>query len=157
MQVCISIQTYNHASTQPISFLQAGCPSCCPTNSVKALKASTEVWLWMKKGWSQAGDSALTLLVGRQEGNKPINILSHFSPKTSFPGQAAVQASWSRFTYNNATKMVTANLWIQSDFKRTRTAHNRTEVNWLVHFAADERTTTGDERKVHTDGVAVVM
>jgi len=53
--------------------------------------------------------------------------------------------------------MVTANLWIQSDFKRTRTAHNRTEVNWLVHFAADERTTTGDERKVHTDGVAVVM
>ena len=23
-------------------FLQAGCPSCCPTNSVKALKAVTE-------------------------------------------------------------------------------------------------------------------
>ena len=29
----------NHASTPPLSFLQAGCPSCCPTNSVKALKA----------------------------------------------------------------------------------------------------------------------
>jgi len=28
-----------HASTPPLSFLQAGCPSCCPTNSVKALKA----------------------------------------------------------------------------------------------------------------------
>jgi len=28
-----------HASTPPISFLQAGCPSCRPTNSVKALKA----------------------------------------------------------------------------------------------------------------------
>ena len=39
MQVCISLPTENHASTPPLSFLQAGCPSCCPTNSVKALKA----------------------------------------------------------------------------------------------------------------------
>ena len=39
MQVCISLQTDNHASTPPLSFLQAGCPSCCTTNSVKALKA----------------------------------------------------------------------------------------------------------------------
>ena len=30
----------NHASTPPLSFLQAGCPSCRPTNSIKALKAS---------------------------------------------------------------------------------------------------------------------
>jgi len=37
MQVCISLQTDNHASTPPLSFLQAGCPSCRPTNSVKAL------------------------------------------------------------------------------------------------------------------------
>jgi len=43
MQVCISLQADNHASTPPLSFLQAGCPSCHPTNSVKALKAvSTE-------------------------------------------------------------------------------------------------------------------
>ena len=39
MQVCNSLQTDNHASTPPLSFLQAGCPSCCPANSVKALKA----------------------------------------------------------------------------------------------------------------------
>ena len=39
MQVCISLQTDNHASTPSLSFLQAGCPSSCPTNSVKALKA----------------------------------------------------------------------------------------------------------------------
>jgi len=34
----------NHANIPPLSFLQAGCPSCHPTNSVKALKArqSTE-------------------------------------------------------------------------------------------------------------------
>jgi len=39
MQVCTSLQTDNHNSTPPLSFLQAGCPSCRPTNSVKALKA----------------------------------------------------------------------------------------------------------------------
>jgi len=38
MQVCTSLQTDSHASTPPLSFLQAGCPSCRPTNSVKALK-----------------------------------------------------------------------------------------------------------------------
>jgi len=39
MQVCTSLQTNNHASTPPLSFLQAGYPSCRPTNTVKALKA----------------------------------------------------------------------------------------------------------------------
>ena len=39
MQVCTSLQTDNHASTPLLSFLQAGFPSCRPTNSVKALKA----------------------------------------------------------------------------------------------------------------------
>jgi len=39
MQICTSLQTNNHASTPPLSFLQARCPSCRPTNSVKALKA----------------------------------------------------------------------------------------------------------------------
>jgi len=38
MEICTSPQTDNHASTPPLSFLQAGCPSCHPTNSVKALK-----------------------------------------------------------------------------------------------------------------------
>ena len=40
MQVCTSLQTDNLASTPPLSFLQAGCHSCHPTNSVKALKAT---------------------------------------------------------------------------------------------------------------------
>jgi len=38
MQVCTSLQTDNHASTPPLSFLQAGCPSCRPTNSVRKTK-----------------------------------------------------------------------------------------------------------------------
>jgi len=39
MQVYTSLQTDNHASNPPLSFFQVGCPSCRPTNSVKALKA----------------------------------------------------------------------------------------------------------------------
>jgi len=39
MQVCTLLQTDNHASTPTTLFLQAGCPSCRPTNNVKALKA----------------------------------------------------------------------------------------------------------------------
>jgi len=38
MQVCILLQTDNHASNPTTLFLQAGCPSCRPTNGVKALK-----------------------------------------------------------------------------------------------------------------------
>jgi len=38
MQVCTSLQTDNHSSIPLLSFLQAGCPSCRPTNSVKALE-----------------------------------------------------------------------------------------------------------------------
>ena len=34
-----SLQTDNHISTPPLSLLQAGFPSCCPKNTVKALKA----------------------------------------------------------------------------------------------------------------------
>ena len=39
MRVCTLLQTDNHVSTPPLCFLQSGCPSCRPTNSVKALKA----------------------------------------------------------------------------------------------------------------------
>jgi len=43
MQLCTSLQTDNHASTPPLlSFLQARCPSCCPTNSFKALRQ--KIW-----------------------------------------------------------------------------------------------------------------
>ena len=45
MQVCTSLQTDNHTSTPPLSFLQAGCPSRCPTNSFKALKANLYEYL----------------------------------------------------------------------------------------------------------------
>ena len=49
MQVCTSLQTDNHANTPPLSFLPAGCPSCRPTNSVKALKANHNLYNQIKR------------------------------------------------------------------------------------------------------------
>jgi len=43
MEICTTPQTNNHTSTPPLSFLHAGCPSCHPTNSVKALKAVNRI------------------------------------------------------------------------------------------------------------------
>ena len=43
MQVCTSLHAHNLASTPPLRFLQAGCPSCRPTNSIKALKATKNI------------------------------------------------------------------------------------------------------------------
>jgi len=55
-QVCTSLQTDNHASTPPLSFLQAGCPSCRPTNSVKALNSANVISKhytgWRRKQWN---------------------------------------------------------------------------------------------------------
>ena len=39
MQVCTLLQTENHTTTLPLCFLQAGCPPCRPTNSIKAVNA----------------------------------------------------------------------------------------------------------------------
>jgi len=39
MQIWTSPQIDNHTNVPPLSFLQAGCPFCHPTNSIKALKA----------------------------------------------------------------------------------------------------------------------
>ena len=50
MQVCNSLQTDNHASTPPLSFLHAGCPSCRSTNSVKSLKLSSKSTTYQSNG-----------------------------------------------------------------------------------------------------------
>jgi len=49
------LQTDNHTSTPPLRFLQAGCPSCRPTNSVKALLVT---------GNSVETDEAIDMLFG---------------------------------------------------------------------------------------------
>ena len=61
MQVCTSLQTDNHTSTPPLSFLQTGCPSCHQTNSVKAVTAVCYYWLFFcrprSEGWPHHGHS----------------------------------------------------------------------------------------------------
>jgi len=44
MQICTSLQTNNHASTPPLSFLQARCPSCHPTNRIPWMHSINYVW-----------------------------------------------------------------------------------------------------------------
>ena len=49
MQVCTLLQADNHASISPLSFLQAGCPSCHPSNSVKAPNAKITMVITRRK------------------------------------------------------------------------------------------------------------
>ena len=42
MQVCTSLQTDNHTSTPPLSFLQAGCPSCRPNQQRQSTEGKTK-------------------------------------------------------------------------------------------------------------------
>jgi len=51
MQVSTSLQSENHASTPPLSFLQDGCPSCRQTNSE---------WQWHQLGHIQVYTSLQT-------------------------------------------------------------------------------------------------
>ena len=72
MQVCTSLQTDNLASTSPLSFLQAGCPSCRPTNSVNVsqyqkgktsldfTEATYSEWQWHQLGHMQVCTSLQT-------------------------------------------------------------------------------------------------
>ena len=80
MLVCTSLQTDNHASTPPLSFLQAGCPSCSPTNSVKALKAKALKLLtamhlmytfWIMPNFMEIGHTITGTRRGRKFYKKP--------------------------------------------------------------------------------------
>ena len=66
MQVCTSLQTDYHASTPPLGFLQAGCLSCRPTNSVKALKAYWHIYKCplLKRGLKFASWLLVSIVTG---------------------------------------------------------------------------------------------
>ena len=86
MQVCTSLQQITVPAPHHLVFLQAGCSSRHPANSIKALKALV-IWEWSVSAiWHRHRPiigrlfyllliiyllllSALTLLVGRQEGH----------------------------------------------------------------------------------------
>ena len=75
MQVCTSLQTDNHASTPPICYLQARCPSCRPTNSVKALKAHrfihTYIQIYIAPKIVRTCSNRSISLGGRAHSSKP--------------------------------------------------------------------------------------
>jgi len=68
----------NHADTQPLSFLQAGCPSCHPTNSVKALKVYVPPSLYARGAhkllWGSLGDFWLLLPQTKMDLDETWNI-----------------------------------------------------------------------------------
>jgi len=74
MQVCTSLQTDNHAGTQSLRFLQAGCPSCHPTNTVKALKEKS------MEGKKQIGKLSKQANEPNQCQNQQKKIWAHYSP-----------------------------------------------------------------------------
>ena len=84
MQVCTSLQTDNHASTTPVNFLQAGCPSGRPTNSVKALKAKGNYDCVNDKTEVQDKiTNAQTLLMGTFHTELANKLLLNYTVKTA--------------------------------------------------------------------------
>jgi len=72
MQVCTSFQTDNHASTSPLSFLQAGCPSNQQCQSTEG----NYILYYYIVYYLNVPFSALTLLFGLQEGHPACKKLS---------------------------------------------------------------------------------
>ena len=55
------LQSNHHHQQTNIQFLQAGCPSCHPTNSVKALKGKYHIsWTWLPRAHLGSSDLSLT-------------------------------------------------------------------------------------------------
>jgi len=72
MQVCTSFQTDNHASTSPLSFLQAGCPS----NQQRQSTEGNYILYYYIVYYLNVPFSALMLLFGLQEGHPACKKLS---------------------------------------------------------------------------------
>ena len=68
----------NHSSTPPPCFLQARCPSCRPTNSVKALKAAYVNQTPQKRNWSKLSCCGSS------------HLLSHVTQPVSVMGKTAI-------------------------------------------------------------------
>jgi len=74
MQVCTSLQT----DTPPLSFLQVGCPSCHPTNSVKALILTKLQYKLIQRSKSKPANSSA---VAEKQSNvlfRHVSFMWHF-------------------------------------------------------------------------------
>jgi len=71
--ICILLQTDNHASISSLNFLQSGCSSWCPTNSVIVLKAKQLLTTTTLHPFN--GFFSRTTWVIQQQNDKPFWIL----------------------------------------------------------------------------------
>ena len=83
------------------SFLQAECPSCCPTNSVKALKAVTTSLKF--RGWEPVSLNAVSPRVLHTSGT--VYLTSSLATWTSL--QTLTKRNWKRFIALTATRRST--------------------------------------------------
>jgi len=101
------LQTDNHASTSSLSFLQAGCPSCCPTNSIKELKANTYITIIIINYPTRLGTEPWPIPVTLQAQH----MLSAFYCYGTSAGTLKA------FTLENVSIQSTLTLWVGLTFK----------------------------------------
>jgi len=65
--ICTLLQRNNHAGTSPLSYLQAGCLSGRPTNSIKALKKNMQ---WHMQNIKPSFEVTSTTTLAQRTGRK---------------------------------------------------------------------------------------
>ena len=114
-QVCTLLQSDNHVSTPPLNFLQARCPSCRPTNSVKVLKAEPYSTYYINNSLSVKLNSTTTSNISK-EGKRHtagINIWT-FIPKTISLSIRFLSGQWKRWYWCSAAECTCVALYGQT-------------------------------------------
>ena len=113
-----------HASTPPLSFLQAGCPSCPPTNSVKALKAQIYTICSIYMDWQR----------NKKRKKQPAGYVNwtHLVVEQPAAAAAAVTSSLS-----SSSSMTSSSAFFISRFRSTRMHRATTTTNSVFYFEAD--------------------
>ena len=134
-QVCISLQTDNHASTSPLSFLQARCPSCRPTNSAKALKTSTVTirrkWFYILKSMT-CSFAHMHTLAWHTRAHARLMATEHGTPFPCFGSHMKVTKSYGKKCHEQSFFFTLINIcdWCQ-DMGRSNAIHARScLVSW---------------------------
>jgi len=161
MQACTLLQTDNHANTPPLSFLQAGCPSCRPTNSVKALKyVDTEIqllldhiddlnWLtkisnfemsiWQSYGQQQRDNFWLKVANRPVFLHQRVNLPLYHSSRLSSPLLIIVRYTGVCVYTNTLTYLLPWNSGLKQCYTRNETAQNAVvgaKLRWMIQVTA---------------------
>jgi len=128
----------NHTSTAPLSFLQARCPSCHPTNSIKALKAHK----WVRKlgnldlAWNLATGKGVNKVRYTQTWRLYLFSVAHClapAPQKSWP-YGAIQIyyyEWRRNKYAAWAELQNCNIYKFLVFSRPLLGISTRMKQWL--------------------------